>query len=408
MCFTLLLAEFGLRLIGYRPGQFTYDQWFHPVDSVYALKGFITDQNGILKVDTLMVNELGAQKKHFSAFWGTDSLEKRYAGDLLALLTEHWSTYPWYETYRENWRQNVILDDDMRAQLIGQYIQHPINQDGFYSIPFDTATLKGPRILLLGDSFTWGHSASRKFSSFSNILLGRGYNVLNTGISGADVQQYGSVLKAYYEELRPSLVVLNFFIGNDVAHFKRPVGVQHQLMYWSNAGNIYAMHNGVEFSSLESAYENVMRNMQIPATTRINRLMRKTVITTYLWEFMVNEGLIDHRFFVGKDFPEKDITNELLAPIISFCDSVHVPLIISVIPKLEKGKVFGAESVDGLFKGITYHQPQVSAEVYKESDGHFNDAGHLLYADHLQGLIDSVIAINIGPLQDLPLNTSDR
>jgi hypothetical protein len=279
-----------------------------------------------------------------------------------------------------------FIDTNFR-RVIENYIETPINDDGFYSIPFDAETGKHSRILLLGDSFTWGHNSSHKSRSFSNLLLKQEYGVFNTGISGADVQQYELVLNTYFNKIKPDVVVLNFFIGNDISHFKRPVGPKSPLMYHTNAGNIIACQNGIEASNMVEAYENVMSNMQIPPSNSINILMASTVVTTYLWEFLVNQGWIDHKYFVGEKFPDESVTNELMAPIIEFCDSVQVPLIISVIPKLENDQLFGVSSEEGLFQSIKYYEPKMNPTMYNYRDGHFNDEGHLFYANYLERLI---------------------
>lgn len=378
VAFTLVLAEVGLRIIGYQPGQFAYNQWVHPVDSVYLLEGFTTDSHGILKVDTHAYQKLWTVFANSSEeLIESEPLNGTFSGELLALANDH------------------LYDTDLRPpsnnSVIRDYQLRPVNADGFYSIPFDTVAFPDRRVLLLGDSFTWGHSSSHKSKSFANILLSRGFNVFNTGISGADVQQYEAVLKAYFPKMRPDVVVLNFFMGNDVAFFKRPVGQQYPIMYHTNAGCILSMHAGVHFSTLDSAYLNVMSNMSIPPTDPLNRWMARTVVTTYLWEFLVNAELIDHTFFVGRMYPERDFTNELMNPIFSFCDSVGVPFILSVIPKLEGDELLGAESVDGLFRNMKYSQPKMTVEMYNAKDGHFNDDGHEVYANYLQHRIDSCL-----------------
>ena len=375
--FTLVLAEVGLRLIGYIPGQFQYSQWVEPVDSLISLKGFTTDADGALKVDTLSTYRIW---RKFPATLGESfdrhKLNLSHAGELVNLATNHLSE-------REPWKYHEL------DSILQNYVDQPINKHGFYSIPFDSKPYEGPKVLLLGDSFTWGHSTSHKSKSFSNCLLHAGYNAYNTGISGTDVQQYQLVLEKYFEVIRPDIVVLNFFLGNDISYFKRRVGGQFPPLYHTNAGVLMTMQNGVQFTDVNQCYQNIERNMKIPSGSVVNDVMRKTVITTFLWELLVTQELIDHEFFVGLDFPERDITNELMEPILFFCDSVGVPLVLSVIPELVDDKLIGAESVEGLFRNLRYHQPKMTIEMYNPDDGHFNDQGHKAYADYLQNLIDS-------------------
>ena len=151
-----------------------------------------------------------------------------------------------------------------------------------------------------------------------------------------------------------------------------------------------SMQNGVQFHTMEDAYQSLMSNMIIPETNTINRILASTVITTYLWEHLTNICILNRDFFVGKSYPEESVTNELMQPIVEYCDSVGVPLIISVIPDLRNGKRYGAESEKGLFRNISYVQTEdLTPEMYDRSNGHFNDEGHKVYANYLQNLIDS-------------------
>ncbi|MFM1876599.1 MAG: hypothetical protein RL266_2336 [Bacteroidota bacterium] len=392
---TLVLAEFGLRVIGYRPGQFMYNQWVQPVDTLYLYKGFITDENGILKVDTAIAKKIIREENRSETVNHHGLSKVVYTPELSMMLSDHEAVANNQSGLIANYAIGNRSGESNVNDILDDYLHNPINADGFYSIPFDTIGVPGRSVLLLGDSFTWGHSSSNKVKSFANHLLFRGYHVFNTGISGADVQQYEAVLKEYYPRLRPDVVVLNFFMGNDVTYFKRPVGPQYPIMYHTNAGSILSMHSGVYFSTVDSAYDNVMTNMRIPLTNELNRFMASTVITTYLWESMVNAELIHHEFFVGRSYPDEDITQRLMQPIMAYCDSVNVPLIISVIPKLENGELHGGSSLSGLRSGIHYTEPEMQTEMYDQRDGHFNDAGHLFYADYLQNLIDSCFQYGI-------------
>jgi hypothetical protein len=70
-----------------------------------------------------------------------------------------------------------------------------------------------------------------------------------------------------------------------------------------------------------------------------------------------------------------------------FCKNKKVPLILSVIPKLEDGEFQYANTVDGLFNTIPFYEPEMEISHYNAGDGHFNDEGHLFYANYLEKLI---------------------
>lgn len=369
---TLVLSEVALRIVRFTPGQFKYSYWAEPVDSLYGLQGLELDSNGILKLDTKVaktVSKLRAEQLDSKQSYATFNRE------LIQMMRDH------------NFKPNGWKDERSYVQ---EYFRYPVNSDGFYSISFANADSAKQKVLLLGDSFTWGHVTKHKLSSFANRLLKSGLNIYNTGISGVGVQQYEAVLKTYYPKLRPDVVVLNFFVGNDVSYFKRDVKLRVPIYFNTSAGNIMSLQNGVQFYTMEDAYQSLMSNMIIPETNTINRILASTVITTYLWEHLTNIGILNRDFFVGKSYPGESVTNELMQPIVAYCDSVGVPLIISVIPDLRNGKLYGAESEKGLFRNISYVQTEdLTPEMYDRSNGHFNDEGHKVYANYLQNLIDS-------------------
>lgn len=387
--FTLLLAEGALRLTGKKPGQFAYSPWAQPVDSLYMLKGTTADSLGLMKVDTAIAHFLEGQSLHFERNDRSYSDSAAISHELVVAIHDHTSASRTEQPMSEFWEHVYTLAarlDSVGDEQILLYADHPINDEGFYSIPFDT-TGAGDRILLLGDSFTWGHSASKLTGSFSNLLLARGYSVFNTGISGADVPQYKGILQHYGPQLKPKVVVLNFFMGNDVSYFNRVPRPFVPVHYTTNAGNILSFQNGVLFSTMQEAYDNLMSNMVIPQTTTLNRWMSKTVVTTMLWEFLAHQHLVDHVFFVGEPYPEHPLTRTEIESVSRVCDSLGATLILSVIPKLENGEVVGAESIPGLFGDVPYHQPKVSPSLYNLKDGHFNDEGHRFYADYLEALL---------------------
>lgn len=78
------------------------------------------------------------------------------------------------------------------------------------------------RILMLGDSFTQGNEVSVD-KTFSKILerrlnqnSGRTYEVINAGVRGGSPLQYYLWLKNEGLALKPDIIILNFYLGNDI------------------------------------------------------------------------------------------------------------------------------------------------------------------------------------------------
>ena len=385
----LLLAEMVLRLVGYHPGQFTYNKDIHPVDSLYTVKGYVTDEFGIKKVDTdFFYNQyMKEQDVENVVSWVRGA--KTHTGVFRAHLFLQWKML---KPDNEFWHVHDSIAragaTDAWSEAYLQYAHSPINADGFYSIPFDTVASSRKRILLLGDSFTWGHSTFNLTNSFANRLLARGYQVYNTGISSTDVAQYAGILNRYIGKLKPDMVIVNFCMGNDVDYIGRKLMPYVPVTFHTNAGRILSFQAGHQFETKEKAYDNLMRNMLIPQTTPVNRIMSRTVLSTLIWEFLVHRGIIAHQFIDKMELTDKLAVNDQLRDMQHVCDSLGIRFILSSIPEIEQGKLQGAETVNGLFKGILYHQPQVTPKMYFIADRHFNNAGHLFYANYLEQLIE--------------------
>ena len=82
-------------------------------------------------------------------------------------------------------------------------------------------------ILMLGDSFTFGTGLSKKeiFPELLEEKLNQQYlkkwNVLNAGHIGYAVDNYYLLLKKHIEEVKPKMVIMNFFVANDVTELRR-------------------------------------------------------------------------------------------------------------------------------------------------------------------------------------------
>ncbi|MBM4132430.1 MAG: hypothetical protein FJ245_01555 [Nitrospira sp.] len=106
-----------------------------------------------------------------------------------------------------------------------------------------------PRVLALGDSFTWGAGVS--YDEAFVTLLERGLQadapeaeVINLGVPAWGPHEELHLLKTYGVRLQPDLVVLNFFIGNDIQnkrgddlHLPRILIVAGQSYYVHSNGN---------------------------------------------------------------------------------------------------------------------------------------------------------------------------
>lgn len=102
----------------------------------------------------------------------------------------------------------------------------------------------GPRVIALGDSFTygaWGPYDDMFVTLLENRLQEQfpGGEVINLGVPGWEPAQEFHLLKVYGIRLTPDVVMLNFFVQNDIM-FKRSYDMQDALLV---AGQSYYVHS---------------------------------------------------------------------------------------------------------------------------------------------------------------------
>lgn len=380
------MAEFGLRKIGYIPGQIRYSQWFQKVDSLYLVEGIKADSLGITRVDTSIVESLyRIQNTDVDSFelLTNEPVWFNCSHEITNVLRDHTEMREGLIDGELAVKYRSLVSQGCKNSLdsaIIEYALHPINKCGFYSIPFYPVTSGRPRVLLVGDSFTWGHSSTNKTNSFANILLARGFTVYNSGISGADITQYEAVLKAHLETLKPDLVIVNLFLGNDLPNHCRETRPFVPVHFPTNAGNILSFQDGTYTNSAHEAYQNVVEEMYVPCDSSLSSFVKRSVIGSYAWAVLHrtrNQG--DRRCSIAS-----------LRNMERLCDGQGVRFVISVIPRLNRlGFVKDASEVSDILSGLKYHEPSISKEMFDPDDGHFNDLGHRAYADHLVNLMDS-------------------
>ncbi|MCS6818850.1 MAG: hypothetical protein NZ522_02790, partial [Chitinophagales bacterium] len=280
--------------------------------------------------------------------------------------------------------------------VILEYGYRPINAEGFRSIPFKQYKDKKIKVLLLGDSFTWGHTTNNKTSSFADDLLTRGYIVYNTGITGTDVAQYLAVARKYIPLLQPDVVIVNFYLGNDITYYKRTPKPHHPVFFATNANNLMAFQMGKEFDNADSAYANIIRNWSIPATeNKLNWLLKSTCLTTLVWKAMQRSGYFPYLY---KDLFHQAVLqdslkypyfyhNVELAEIKRIAEDHGAKFILSSLPEISRFKEKRAKDVANLFDTLQYVEMQVNKSDYSLGDAHFNEKGHARYAAFLDSLI---------------------
>ncbi len=332
-----LLLELVLRLMGYKPGDLR-PNWLHfqPVDSLYVINDFYTNEKGLLVADSL--------------YWDPTGL--------------------------------------------------CINPDGFRSKPFNQLDSNKKKVLFIGDSFTWGMSAKPFFdSSFCDLLQrNTAYEIINTGIPAADPAQYAAIANLYVPQLHPDLVVVAFFMGNDLMKEDRTVAPDRAFYYWTNAGAVLADMDDHHYNTAQEAYNYLVNERYY------------LVNPPHWWQKVIGcSSLLSRLYAVSFRIREKieyeeltkhtGITKKYLNAIAATCANNKVPLRLLLIPEVKEAameRAYYIKKYNDLLNDPALRNYWLLLDNRKSyfndyPDGHLNNQGHFYYFQKLQQVIDSTM-----------------
>ncbi len=424
---TLGSCEAVLRLLGYKPGTFKKPGGFELVDSLILYKNYTTDEAGIYKFSPWVSDSVplyfdfkreGVTNSNIAdSLYPVDDLNYTYAnfyslahpGASGALL---WKIRNWFEKesdtseFASAYQRALICKadtaDDWAEAIVG-YVQHPFNQEGFRSIAFKTYNSKRKKVLLLGDSFAYGMSAQPIYNSFADILLARGYIVYNTGIPGVDPAQYAAVAEKYIPRLKPDIVIVCFYEGNDYMPFVREPSQSKPIEHITNAGFFDSAPLGTYLNPYQ-AYTYYKSLISIPdqATNQFNNFCAHSDLGGLLWSVLYKMKKVEHKAAKLADSieynyrPDIAYTAGKMRLIDSICRvqgaAVKVVVIPTVNNDLNRGRQYlsiDKKQAGELMGKMEYYTPgNLTAESDFPKNGiHFNNKGSTKFANLLDSLL---------------------
>lgn len=406
MLFLLLgVLELGLRIAGFEAGYKTRRPYFEEVDSVIVYDGYVADEMGIQKVNPLKVEEISRRvvdREDFSPSEWVDFRNKDRVYETWGLIHEHIELK---DGHLDHEFQRFI--NDLKYKQSGQrpardmayleFLDHPINEEGFRSIAFEELPEEEKTILLIGDSFTWGLSATQPSGSFGDCLSARGFSVYNSGIIAADAFQYQAIAEKYIPKIKPDVVIVNFFMGNDVSYYPRELKANRLMYYPTNAGNLISSPHGIYFPDAKTAYNNFETQSRIPDYRFPDSFLAKTALGSAIWRFFVGHHLVNEPFsqelmdyYAVADSARSEIpySKGAISRIREVCEENNTEFILAVIPDSQDFDEFSPENFPEQFDGFNYfYSSDFEMADYDYRGGHFNDQGHVKYADYLEGVL---------------------
>jgi hypothetical protein len=330
----LLLTEVFLRYQGYAPGDLR-PNWsnFHPVDSLVVHDDFIVDSSGILV----------ANRTHFK------------------------------ET------------------------KEGVNSNGFRAPEFDELDTVKHKLLLIGDSFTWGLSAQPIDSCFADLLKSHWLGtVINTGIPIADPAQYDAIARKYIPKLMPEKVIIMFYLGNDIMPQVRPIIPFKPFYYYTNAGAMMADDGAVHLNSAKEAYEYYTHQkfFLLHPANALEVIVAKSAFLSRLYSFKYRW---EEKWKAERAISDMSVTQRYLYSIVDVCRKNRCGLQIILIPEIkeaDKPRAFFEKRYKGFFgdstlASLTFIPEGNSPKNYVPyPDGHLNNAGHAFYAEFISQQIN--------------------
>lgn len=291
-----------------------------------------------------------------------------------------------------------------------------INRQGYRSpYDFDAHTVDsihelGKRVVLvLGDSYTEGCCAEPIDSSFMDIgsCKALGMVLFNAGVGSTAPLHYERILHRLLDSITPDLVVVNFYMGNDLLSPDTVIpGVPQTFpireymwlsstvppFYWEKYGRTH-------FYDYTEAYDFYLDRFTLFGSNVgwVGRVVRRSVLISRTVLNLRNAFYLIPWYVKYHDFDHGQRTRTILERMNVYCEERGIPIFFALIPSAE-GPWDGSEpekSFADVFDGLPHAAPDMSQFSENDFDGgsssnHYNNSGHRKHARFLMQVVDSL------------------
>lgn len=308
----------------------------------------------------------------------------RQLGHTPGNISPYWSNFAFVDTLIE-YHHFYVNDKGLQVAYPEAAQGVPINKDGFRTPGFEILDTTRHRLLLIGDSYTWGLSAQPLDSCFADRLqtMLPAWQIINTGIPSTDPVQYHAIAGRYIPRLKPVAVIVALYLGNDLMQAPRPLRPHTPLYFYTNAGALLATDEGRQFTTAQLAYRYYRYEKY---TLRPRNLPEKIIACSALLSRLY---AFKYRWHEKQQYTRTALTNpttaRYLLDIKEICWQHGAAYHILVIPRQQEASLspdrlkeeFPAVLAQPGLQNHLLFIPQNHPGCYTPSpDLHFNNQGH--------------------------------
>lgn len=287
-----------------------------------------------------------------------------------------------------------------------------INAEGFFSsveyTPASMALIRssGKKIvMLIGDSYTQGCCADSYDLSFAQLLNQSGeYEVLNFGIAGADPVQYRLIVEKYAPILKPDLIVVAVYGGNDIMEYDRTPKPFVPLSYpikngpWLNSeGPIYLTKQGTYFKNFSEAKAHFFDYFSLWSDDAgfFEKMIRHSIILSRPYmKYKTKRRFEEIKDQMPVQLDHMPYSRQNLDALSKIAANQNIPVQYALIPSPSdvSSNTNLRKKYDFVFGNNPYAVPsKLNINDYDgAADGnHFNNQGHYKYTAFLRKLIEA-------------------
>jgi colanic acid/amylovoran biosynthesis glycosyltransferase len=318
-------------------------------------------------------------------------------------------------------REAVVYDSLLYGDEVGithasnggaLIVKGEINSEGFFSsVEYTAAAMdeihsSGKKIvMLIGDSYTQGCCADSYDLSFAQLLnQSDEYEVLNFGIAGADPVQYRLIVEKYAPLLKPDLIVVVVYGGNDILEYNRtpkpfvPNSYPIKNGPWLNSeGPIYLTKQGTYFKNFNEAKAHYFEYFSLWSddASFFEKMVRYSVILSRPYmKYKSGRRFREIEYQMPPKWDNLPYSKQNLEALSRIATLQNIPVQFALIPSPSdvSSNTKLRKKYDFVFGENHYDVPSKLRVNYYDgmSNGnHFNNQGHQKYADFLRKLIDT-------------------